>query len=541
MMGHRALFFESKCRRSRRGLLAGAILAAAVLAAPVWRARAADAPAAKPAFQRRGFYLHGCWKYEYPFAVRSWKPADYHDMFRLLKELGFNTVMMWPVLEAVPWPLSEADRQAVRTFRPIVEDARRCGLETWLTVCLVTSGPEIAAKPWMERSLYSHMRTVRLDDSQEAAAYLAHRAALLGILNNADGYVTIDGDPGGYPGAKPADFLKVLLNDRKTIDRVGTHPQTQKIVPWIWAGWGTKAVWAEPIEPFVAATLEVLKQQMPEPWELLPGRSHVEGWANGRINMELVKKAGLLERSTLLCYEIIEFEPSPPAAVLQFGHIRRVLKQELALSPGARGFFGNSETPLMALPDLYLFARGVAEPSYLARGDEQVLGDLARFLGGPPELLVPAWSCLRLSLDELPAALPARLRAARLTGPAASLLPGGASRYVHILAAQADSQIRLLQACRRSPKTPEEAAAAIADGTAALVDWWAQHRWVCGGEGGAPFEWSFAEQYGRLKAWCAKHVTDRRRTSEPAVKELVRRGVFTEPMAKARIGELLDR
>ena len=178
-----------------------------------------DAAAAKPAFQRRGFYLHGCWKYNYPFAVRSWKPADYHNMFLLLKQLGFNTVMMWPVVEAIPMPLSEADRQAVLAFRPIIEDARKCGLEAWLTLCVVTSSPEIVAKPWMERSLYSHMRTVRLDDPQEAETYLKHRAALLEILNNADGYVTIDGDPGGYPGAKPADFVKVLLNDRKTIDR----------------------------------------------------------------------------------------------------------------------------------------------------------------------------------------------------------------------------------------------------------------------------------------------------------------------------------
>ncbi len=419
MDGNRVFAFDSKRPRSRRGFLARVILAMVVLAAPLSRAMAVDAPATKPAFQRRGFYLHGCWKYDYPFAVRSWKPADYHNMFQLLKQLGFNTVMMWPVLEAVPAPLSRADRDAVRAFRPIVEDARQCGLEAWLTVCLVTAGPEIAAKPWMERSLYSHMRTVRLDNPKEADAYLKHRTALLNILNNADGYVTIDGDPGGYPGAKPADFLKVLLNDRKTIDRVGTHPTSQKIIPWIWAGWGTKGVWVEPIEPFISATLEAFKQQQQalEPWELLPGRSHIEGWANGRINMELTKKAGLLNRSTLLCYEIIEFEPSPPAAVLQFAHIRRVLTQELAMSPGARGFFGNSETPLMALPDLYLFARGAAEPSYLAQGDEQVLADLARFLGGPPELLVPAWSCLQLPLDKLPADLPARLHAAKLTSP----------------------------------------------------------------------------------------------------------------------------
>ena len=42
--------------------------------------------------------------------------------------------------------------------------------------------------------------TVRLDDAAKPA-YLKHREALTAILNNADGYVTIDGDPGSSPGS----------------------------------------------------------------------------------------------------------------------------------------------------------------------------------------------------------------------------------------------------------------------------------------------------------------------------------------------------
>ena len=68
-----------------------------------------------------------------------------------------------------------------------------------MTLCVQTASPEIAAKPWAERNVVTHLKTVRMDNPQEAEAYLRHRAALLEILNNADGYVTIDGDPGGYP------------------------------------------------------------------------------------------------------------------------------------------------------------------------------------------------------------------------------------------------------------------------------------------------------------------------------------------------------
>ena len=61
------------------------------------------------------------------------------------------------------------------------------------------------------------MKTVRLDDPAQAEAYLQHRAALIAILNNADGYVTIDGDPGSYPGARAKEFLKVFLADQRVL------------------------------------------------------------------------------------------------------------------------------------------------------------------------------------------------------------------------------------------------------------------------------------------------------------------------------------
>jgi hypothetical protein len=539
MNTRRLLDFLADWLLHRQRLLACFLLAIASII-PIPSALAEDAAAAIPAPKRCGFYLHGCWKYNYPFAVRSWKPADYHNMFLLLKEMGYNTVMLWPVLEAIPMPLSEADRRAVQEFRSIIDDARKCGLETWFTLCVVTSQPEIAAKPWLERSLYAHMKTVRMDDPKESEAYLRHRAALLTILNNADGYVTIDGDPGGYPGAKPADFVKVFLSDRKTIDRVGTHPKTQKVIPWIWAGWGTKGVWVEPIEPFITASLDAIKQQQQvlAPFELLPGRSHVfQG--NKRINMDLVQKAGLLDQSTLFFYEAIDFEPSVPSAALQLTDIRDFMKAESALLPKSHGVFGNAETPIMVLPNVYFFSRCAADPKYVDQTDDVVLSDFARFLGGPPELLVPAWSCLQLGLDKLPTNLPAKLREVKLTGAAAAFLPGGASRYMSILASQVDMRIRLLQACRKPAKTQQEAANRIADGTAALVDWWRLHHYVFSGEGTEPFQWNCASQYNVLREWSAKNVTDSKLVADLAVQRLVNRKVLAEPIAKDRIAELL--
>jgi hypothetical protein len=450
--------------------------------------------------------------------------------------------MLWPVVEAVPMPLSDTDAKDVRGFRSTITDAQRAGLECWLVYCpAVTCRPEIAARPWRERSLYAFMETARLDNPAQAEPWLAHRARLLRILNNADGYVTIDGDPGGYPGAKPADFLRVFLEDRRTIDRWGTRPSRQKLIPWIWCGWGTKGVWQEPIEPFVQAELELLQKELPEPAEFLIGQCRGAQACYWK-NVKAAEQLGLGPRSTMLCYESVEFEPSPPASKLQFEDIRATLRDGRDFAAQSRGLFCNSQTALLVLPNIYFFARGVADPSYVDKSDEAVLRDFAGFLGGPPELLVPAWSCLRLGLDKLPDDLPGRLRAARLKGSAANYLPGGVDRYLGALAGQVDSRLKLLHAIERPATSPEEAAQGIALGLESLVGWWKVHGYVQDGVGNEAFRWHFVEssQVVALQQWCAQNVKDLA-ACDLAVKQLVARNVLTEQDARARVRDLTGR
>ena len=73
---------------------------------------------------------------------------------------------------------------------------------------------------------------------------------MLRIVNNADAYVIIDGDPGGYASAKPEDWLRVFLSDRAVIDAHGTDPRRQMVIPWVWAGWGARVpVWQDDPTP----------------------------------------------------------------------------------------------------------------------------------------------------------------------------------------------------------------------------------------------------------------------------------------------------
>src|SRR6185312_7583250 len=140
------------------------------------------------------------------------------------------------------------------------------------------------------------------------------------------------------------------------------HRSDAKIIPWLWSGWGGDwekfGPWQEPLEPLTEPLLEAIKResQCLEPLEILPGRSIYENHANGRKNFEMIERAGMTSWSTLLCYEIVEFEPTPPAVVIQFDDIRRVLVQEKPTLEKARGLMGNAQQPIMALPNLFFFA-----------------------------------------------------------------------------------------------------------------------------------------------------------------------------------------
>jgi hypothetical protein len=497
-----------------------------------------------PAFQHRGFYFHCGWAFDHPFAPHSWSRADFGKAFELLRRMGFDTVMYWPQIEAIPSPIGAEDAAALKDVRGIIADARAAGLRCWLTLTPnLTSPPEIAALPFAERNPFRTYRAARLDDAGQREPFLAHRRAMLSVVNNADAYVTIDGDPGGYPGAKPEDFLRVFTSDRETLDKHGVDPARQMVIPWIWAGWGrTEPLWKGDLTPFSRAAMTLLEERLPEPWLMLPGRSHDHGFGNGRTNIALTEELGLIERSMILCYEAVEFEPSPPGAALQFNAIRRILKEELHLAPRAAGVMANAQQPIMVLPNIYLFARGSWDPAYLDRSDEHVLRDLAEFLGGPADLLLPAWQCLILELDRLPRDLPERLRGARLTSEAAGCIPGGSQRYLEILAAQVASRIGLLAAIHAPAAGDDDCARRVADGTAALVNWWKMHHYVMDGDKTLSFEWRFVrgDQVALLETWAKRNARSQPAVANAAAGVLAERGVLSAREASVVVQSLLD-
>jgi len=88
---------------------------------------------------------------------------------------------------------------------------------------------------------------------------------------------------------------------------------------------------------------------------------------------------------------------------------------------------GNAQEPILVLPNIWLFANAAQYPAYLDHDDCTILGSLAAFLGGDPDVLVPAWRSMDLNLHEIPADLPEKLRGAQLQAESARLIPGDRS------------------------------------------------------------------------------------------------------------------
>jgi hypothetical protein len=203
--------------------------------------------------------------------------------------------------------------------------------------------------------------------------------------------------------------------------------------------------------------------------------------------------------------------------------------------------FGNAQQPVMVLTNLYFFARSARDLAYLDTPTDQILADLADFLGGPREFLVPAWQCLELSLPQLPAGLPAQLRATDLKGEPASCIPGGSRGYLEILAAQVESRRGLLQAVAKPAISEQDAAIHLAAGAKALIDWWQVHRYVSNGDASTPFAWRFVRtsDVAKLRRWAAANVQDPAAMAAKAGKHLARLCPLSEIDAVKRIEELL--
>jgi len=349
------------------------------LAAGIARAAEAAAKPGEPSPKLIGMYVHQHWPYNRPYAARTWTLEDWRGYADGLHKLGYNTIMVWPMLETMPNPLTPSDQaQLEKTAQVIDMLHREFGMRAWLTLCpnVAADDREAAKAECAKRHFFYCDTRVNPGDATAMGQMLARREMLLRPLANVDAVVIIDSDPGGYAGSTNAEFVHLLGEHRKLLDRL--RPGIE-LVYWMHVGWEGycrfyqtgKFSWGTPEEQVDVLTR--LAALNPAPW----------GIANGLVH---AKKVGLESKVISFSYGRIEGEPSFP--LTNFGG-------DVAYQGGkdatARGLMGNAQTHCVQLPNTFAFVRGATGRSLTEQDYVRFADDL---IPGQGSLIVKAWQTM---------------------------------------------------------------------------------------------------------------------------------------------------
>lgn len=371
-----------------------------------------------------GMYVHQHWPYNHPYAARTWTLEDWRGYADGLKKLGYNTIMIWPLLEIMPQPLTASDRASLEKHSRVIDLLHReFGMKVLVVLCpnIVANGN--AAKATYEtRHFFFSDVLVDPSNAQAVDKMIAWREKLFSYLKAADGVAIIDSDPGGYPGSTNAQFVSLLLRHREMLNRLRPGIELDY---WVHAGWQAYArfhstgilKWGT--EPEFVDVISRLRQANPEPW----------GLANG---LKYAEKLNLGSRVISYNYGRIEAEPSLP--LTNFGG---EAAYDGGSHPGPRGVMGNAQTHCIQLPNTFAFVRGalgkpVAESDYV-----QFANDLIEAHG---KLIVDSWKALagtdasrmRAQVTQLQQAVKGNLQPGALKG----LLFGSPQRFLRDLIMQ---------------------------------------------------------------------------------------------------------
>jgi hypothetical protein len=381
-------------------------------------------------------YIHQHWPYRHPYAARTWTINDYRGYADGLRKLGFNTLLIWPVLETMPSPLTPSDRATLEKIAKVIDVLHHeFKMGVWITLCPnVAANNEEAAKYTFEKRHYFYCDTrVNPGDPAAVSQMIKWREELLRPLAQVDAVTIIDSDPGGYPGSTNAEFVNLLGEHRKMLDRL--RPGIV-LYYWMHAGWEAYCrfyqtgvfKWGTAEE--ARDVLTRLKQLNPEPWGITVNTLDDVFPPPDRTHLAVATKLGLASRAIGFSYGAVEGEPSFP--MTNFGG-------DAAFNAGRtkapRGVMGNAQTHCVQLPNTFALGRGaagkpVAEADYVTFAED--------LISGQGQQIVKAWRALagkdrtamREMADKLAALSKEKLTPGRLRG----LLFGDARRFLTDLA-----------------------------------------------------------------------------------------------------------
>jgi hypothetical protein len=367
-----------------------------------------------------GMYVHQHWPYRHPYSARTWTYDDWHGYLDGLHRLGFNLVLIWPMQETMPNPLTPSDRASLEKIRRVIDAAHHdFQMKVWIAQCPNVAAIDAAAAktPFEKRHFFYCDRRVNPADAKDVDAMMAQFERVFAPLAQADGVTIIDSDPGSYPNSSNAEFVELLMRYRRVFDKL--RPGRIEMLYWLWAGWpaygrwyaGKDFAWGTDAE--FTEILTALKQRNPEPWGLARG-------------LELAQKLGLESKVINLNYGAIEGEPSFP--MTNFGGQGAY---NAGRNMGPRGTLGNAQTHCVQLPNTFAFARGAKG---LPLGDRDYIQFANDLIVGRGELIFSAWQALggtdshrmRQVAGELLPSVKEKLE----PGPLRGLLLGDANRFM---------------------------------------------------------------------------------------------------------------
>src|ERR1700680_2246192 len=104
-----------------------------------------------------GMYIHQHWPYNHPYAARTWTVEDYRGYADGLKKLGYNTLVIWPLLETMPDPLTPSDQANLDKIGKVVDMLHdELDMRVFLTLCpnIVANNQEAAKLPFQKRHFF---------------------------------------------------------------------------------------------------------------------------------------------------------------------------------------------------------------------------------------------------------------------------------------------------------------------------------------------------------------------------------------------------
>ena len=377
-----------------------------------------------------GMYIHQHWPYKHPYAARTWTVEDYRGYAGGLQKLGFNTLVIWPMLEIVPDPLTSSDRANLAKIGQVIDMLHdELGMRVFLTLCPnIVADNAVAAKTSFENRHYFYCdKFVDPGDPAAVRRMIAWRRQLLSPLAKVDGVVIIDSDPGGYPGSTNSQFVNLLVEHRKMLDSL--RPGIE-LIYWMHVGWEAycryyqtgKFAWGTPAE--AVDILEKLKQANPTPWGIT---IHTYDVPPNGTDLALAERFKVASTSLTFNYGAIEGEPTFP--LTNFGG-------DAAYFAGAKvapgGVVGNAQTHCVQLPNTFAFSRGASGKKAPTHSDYVAFAN--DLIHGGGETIVQGWMALagsdakqmRTAADQLDQLSRARITSGALKG----LLFGDPQRFL---------------------------------------------------------------------------------------------------------------